>query len=115
VKILKNFIVERDSYFKKRKRVRNYTTMSMHERRFIFRRIVSGHLNTRITNRLCHGGGVARVVINSHLFNGRYPPIFVSDVTKLFPGFSTRRTIILRLHALSRDNRYPMPMGRISS
>lgn len=35
------------------------------------------------------------LVINSHLLNGRYPPIFVSDVTKPFPGFSVRCTIIL--------------------
>jgi hypothetical protein len=79
-----------------------------------FSETVSEHLNTRVTNRLCHGSGALRaLVINSHLLNGRYPPIFVSDVTKPFLGFSGLSRDYSQLHrAFSHDNRYPMPMGR---
>jgi len=67
--------------------VESHSRRSDDARRVSFSETVSGRLNSRLTNRLCHGGDALRAlafaqVINSHLLNGRCPAIFVSGVTK---------------------------------
>lgn len=112
-----DFIAEGESHLGEGERGGGRKHEMCFRRRVLFSETVPGHLNARVTNRLCHGGVSNKF---SSLLNGRCPPIFVSDVTKPFPlpGFSARRAIILappprNTIAISKNGRTKTPASEI--